>query len=253
MKANSGFGWDPTTGMPTAPDSVWDDLIAVYPQAKEFKSRPLFMYHELDIIMSRTAATGAFAVYDEHIISLARPAPSSLSGLSNDSGDEGSTDDRSAAEREACNVEQQYRSQNISGLNRNIDNDSGGSETTDRSRSSRRQSTDYVSIVGPSPKRLKTTGEKMSDSMRAMADAQKVIAASISTRHIKSRQLTCADEAIKIFKDMFTDEVPVHQRFRFIKLLATQPNAATMFYGMDDESRRYMVEQYLLTDNSDSD
>ncbi|EEY70017.1 uncharacterized protein PITG_06571 [Phytophthora infestans T30-4] len=161
MKANSGFGWDPTTGMPTAPDSVWDDLIAVYPQAKEFKSRPLFMYHELDIIMSRTAATGAFAVYDEHIISLARPAPSSLSGLSNDSGDE-------------------------------------------------------------------------------VLDTSKADSLPARTKQLKS-------------KDMFTDEVPVHQRFRFIKLLATQPNAATMFYGMDDESRRYMVEQYLLTDNSDSD
>ncbi|RAW27384.1 hypothetical protein PC110_g16220 [Phytophthora cactorum] len=52
---------------------------------------------------------------------------------------------------------------------------------------------------------------------------------------------------------MFTDKIPVDQRFRFIKLLATEPNAATMFYGMDNESTEYMVRQYLLADNSDSD
>ncbi|KAG2864389.1 hypothetical protein PC113_g4609 [Phytophthora cactorum] len=52
---------------------------------------------------------------------------------------------------------------------------------------------------------------------------------------------------------MFSDKIPVDQRFRFIKLLATEPNAATMFYGMDDEGRDYMVRQYLLADNSDSD
>ncbi|KAG3107156.1 hypothetical protein PI124_g431 [Phytophthora idaei] len=67
------------------------------------------------------------------------------------------------------------------------------------------------------------------------------------------RQLSCSDEAIKVFKNMFTDKIPVDQRFRFIKLLATEPDAATMFYGMDDESREYIVRRYLLADNSDSD
>ncbi|KAG2784518.1 hypothetical protein PC116_g17028 [Phytophthora cactorum] len=86
-----------------------------------------------------------------------------------------------------------------------------------------------------------------------MAEAQESIAVSILTRHNKGQQLSCSDEAIKVFKNMFTDKIPVDQRFRFIKLLATEPNAATMFYGMDDESREYMVRQYLLADNSDSD
>ncbi|KAG2774537.1 hypothetical protein PC129_g7760 [Phytophthora cactorum] len=86
-----------------------------------------------------------------------------------------------------------------------------------------------------------------------MAEAQESIAVSILTRHNKGRQLSCSDEAIKVFKNMFTDKIPVDQRFRFIKLLATEPNAATMFYGMNDESREYMVRQYLLADNSDSD
>ncbi|KAF1794841.1 hypothetical protein GQ600_5743 [Phytophthora cactorum] len=114
------FGWDPSTDMPTAPDSVLEDVIAAHPQAREFRTRPLFMYSELDTILSQTAATGSFAVYNEEV-------------------------------------------------------------------------------------------------------------------------------------NMFTDKIPVDQRFRFIKLLATEPNAATMFYGMDDESREYMVRQYLLADNSDSD
>ncbi|KAG3234215.1 hypothetical protein PI124_g20728 [Phytophthora idaei] len=73
------------------------------------------------------------------------------------------------------------------------------------------------------------------------------------------RQLSCSDEAIKVFKNMFTDKIPVDQRFRFIKLLATEPNAATMFYGMDDEmsasSQCAVVDssaiedrQYILSD-----
>ncbi|KAG6974411.1 hypothetical protein JG688_00003078 [Phytophthora aleatoria] len=48
------------------------------------------------------------------------------------------------------------------------------------------------------------------------------------------------------------DKVPV-QRYRFIKWLATEPNAATMVFRMDDKSREYEVSQYLLADNSDSD
>ncbi|KAG3150110.1 hypothetical protein PI126_g11685 [Phytophthora idaei] len=80
--------------MPTAPDSVWEDVIAAHPQAREFRTRPLFMYSELDTILSQTAATGSFAVYNEEVVGRSRSAPSSLSEFSDsDDGDE--TEDRS--------------------------------------------------------------------------------------------------------------------------------------------------------------
>ncbi|OWZ11915.1 hypothetical protein PHMEG_00015003 [Phytophthora megakarya] len=41
MKNNSGFGWDPQTDAPIAPESVWEAILAEHPQAREFKARPL--------------------------------------------------------------------------------------------------------------------------------------------------------------------------------------------------------------------
>jgi len=72
MKNNSGFGWDPQTNLPTAPESVWDDIIAEHPQAKEFKTRPLIMYEELDQMFSGTAATGEYASYMASQVSQSR-------------------------------------------------------------------------------------------------------------------------------------------------------------------------------------
>jgi len=72
MKNNSGFGWDPHTNLPTAPESVWDDIIAEHPQAKEFKTRPLIMYEELDQMFSGTAATGEYASYMASQVSQSR-------------------------------------------------------------------------------------------------------------------------------------------------------------------------------------
>ncbi|KAG6943418.1 hypothetical protein JG688_00017613 [Phytophthora aleatoria] len=112
-----GFDWVPAIDMPTDPDSVWGDIIAVRPHAREFRTKPRSI-SELDRILSQTAATGSCVVYSEEV-----------------------------------------------------------------------------------------------------------------ARHSRT--------------------ILVDQRFRFIKLLATEPNAATMFYGIDDERRKYMVSQYVLADNSD--
>ncbi|KAG3027016.1 hypothetical protein PC128_g8444 [Phytophthora cactorum] len=98
----------------------------------------------------------------------------------------------------------------------------------------------------------KDTGKQISESMRVVVEAQESIAATILTRHSSGRQLACSDEAIKMIKNMLADKVPV-QRYRFTKWLATEPNAATMVFRMDDKSREYEVSQYLLADNSDSD
>ncbi|KAE8968516.1 hypothetical protein PR001_g27767 [Phytophthora rubi] len=48
---------------------------------------------------------------------------------------------------------------------------------------------------------------------------------------------------------MFTTKVSVAERVQFIRLLATNPDAATMFY---DESRYFMVEQFLHEANADN-
>ncbi|OWY91478.1 hypothetical protein PHMEG_00039932, partial [Phytophthora megakarya] len=39
--------------------------------------------------------------------------------------------------------------------------------------------------------------------------------------------------------------IEVAARFRFIQLLAANPNAATMYCGMDDECRFYFVQEFL--------
>ncbi|KAG3068349.1 hypothetical protein PI125_g23438 [Phytophthora idaei] len=209
------------------------------------------MYSELDRILSQTAATGSFAVYNEEVVGRSRSAASSLSEFSDsDDGDE--TEDRSSiAEEDAVG----HTGQRRHSLNFTDHEFKAKDASEDRAAIDQRGVVCRQSVVGRGTptKRQKTTGEKISESMRVMAEAQESIAVSILTRHNKGRQLSCSDEAIKVFKNMFTDKIPVDQRFRFIKLLAPEPNAATMFYGMDDESREYMVRQYLLADNSDSD
>jgi hypothetical protein len=99
MKNNSGFGWDPTSDMLTAPEAVWKDIIAIHPHAEEFRTNPLFMFQELDRILSRTSATGSYATYSSSrdAVRVASSAPSSFSELSSDSEDEGAQDTVSAA------------------------------------------------------------------------------------------------------------------------------------------------------------
>jgi hypothetical protein len=76
MKNDSGFGWDPTSDMPTAPEAVWKD-----------------------IIVSSTSATGSYATYSSprDAVRVASSAPLSLSELSSDSEDEGAQDTAPAA------------------------------------------------------------------------------------------------------------------------------------------------------------
>ncbi|OWZ03797.1 hypothetical protein PHMEG_00024410 [Phytophthora megakarya] len=58
-------------------------------------------------------------------------------------------------------------------------------------------------------------------------------------------KLLRSDVAIKEFKDQLASMIEVAARFRFIQLLATNPNAATMYCGMDDECRFYFVQEFL--------
>ncbi|ETK77314.1 hypothetical protein F442_16718 [Phytophthora nicotianae P10297] len=73
-----------------------------------------------------------------------------------------------------------------------------------------------------------------------MAEGQELIAVSLLSRHSRGRPLSRSGEAIKIF----TDKVPVDQRFMFIRLLMTDPSAAIMFYELDDASREYIATQF---------
>ncbi|DBA02856.1 TPA: hypothetical protein N0F65_006646, partial [Lagenidium giganteum] len=61
IKDNSGFGWCPYTGRPTAPPSVWKEYITAHPRANEFQSKGLALFEELDAIFSGSIATGHYA------------------------------------------------------------------------------------------------------------------------------------------------------------------------------------------------
>ena len=47
LKNNSGFGWNDDIGVPTAPDNVWEEVIAGNKLCAKFCTTPLFMYDEL--------------------------------------------------------------------------------------------------------------------------------------------------------------------------------------------------------------
>ncbi|KAG3011353.1 hypothetical protein PC128_g17337 [Phytophthora cactorum] len=61
MHNNSGFGWDPQTSLPTALEYEWDAVIVEHPPAREFRSRALIIFGEIDQIFSGTAVTGQYA------------------------------------------------------------------------------------------------------------------------------------------------------------------------------------------------
>lgn len=62
IKNNSGFGWDPVTNLPTAPDEVWEEYIKAHPRAKEFRTKSFPWYDNLDAIFSGNVATGAYVI-----------------------------------------------------------------------------------------------------------------------------------------------------------------------------------------------
>jgi len=59
---NSGFGWDPVTKIPTAPDDVWVRYLSAHPKAREYRNTTLPLYEELEEIFAGRSATGVFAV-----------------------------------------------------------------------------------------------------------------------------------------------------------------------------------------------
>ncbi|KAK1931158.1 hypothetical protein P3T76_013347 [Phytophthora citrophthora] len=170
------------------------------------------MYAELDRISSGFTATGSFTVHTDNGDEV-RMAPSSLSELSSDSDASNDEDDAGESKTETDNGEEPAPSRRL-----------------------RRQRREVNPRALTLAKRRQTTGEKMSDAMTTMANVQHSIATVILECHNRGRQLTCSDEAIQIFKEMFTDKVPVEQRFKFVELLASEPEAATMFSNMDDEA-----------------
>lgn len=58
---NSGFGIDSETHVPTAAKSVWDTVNVTHPTAGQFKSKPLKLFEESDMIFSSGVATGKYA------------------------------------------------------------------------------------------------------------------------------------------------------------------------------------------------
>ena len=57
-----GFGVDPDTGLPTASDKCWEELIKAHPKAGRFKTKPFPLYKHLQTLFAGKTATGQFAI-----------------------------------------------------------------------------------------------------------------------------------------------------------------------------------------------
>ncbi|KAL4085623.1 hypothetical protein PRIC1_014959 [Phytophthora ramorum] len=86
-----------------------------------------------------------------------------------------------------------------------------------------------------------TTDWKIADALQQLAGAYKILVDSSIVRLNESR----SDLAIRFFVDGFKDTTCVADRVQFIRQLATDQTTATMFSGMDDESRRFLVNEFL--------
>eukprot|EP01039_Chlorochromonas_danica_P000080 gene81-87_t len=52
LRENSGFVWDEALQLPTAPDQVWSEFLAVNKNARQFRHKTLEFYQELDEIFA---------------------------------------------------------------------------------------------------------------------------------------------------------------------------------------------------------
>jgi hypothetical protein len=57
----SGFGWNDTLKIPTAPNQVWEDYIKVHKDAAEFRFKTLPYYDELDAIFTGKVTSGMWS------------------------------------------------------------------------------------------------------------------------------------------------------------------------------------------------
>ncbi|KAL3673944.1 hypothetical protein V7S43_001631 [Phytophthora oleae] len=87
----------------------------------------------------------------------------------------------------------------------------------------------------------------MTQAILALADAHKTLAVTSAARQESDCmcKLSCSDVAIKAFKEQLANTIEMDERYRFIQLLAMNQSAATMYCGMDDECRRYFVQEFL--------
>ena len=61
LRDNSGFSWDDTLKMPTAPADVWKAYIEANKKAAQFRHKSLQFYDELEELFGGKVATGKFA------------------------------------------------------------------------------------------------------------------------------------------------------------------------------------------------
>ncbi|EDQ99948.1 uncharacterized protein LACBIDRAFT_314995 [Laccaria bicolor S238N-H82] len=62
----SGFGWDDTAQIVTAPDSVWEDLLKTCPKLKKWRKTPFPLYDTVHSLIYGTFATGNGAFHAGH-------------------------------------------------------------------------------------------------------------------------------------------------------------------------------------------
>lgn len=105
--------------------------------------------------------------------------------------------------------------------------------------------------VGPvatnedTPTRRRSTGDLIGSALTRIAKAHEDLAESSLARQERAQvhQLTRADTATKKFMSQFGSALDTEDRVHFCRVLATREEVATVFCGLDDEGRAFLVRE----------
>lgn len=67
LRAQSGFGWNETQKIVVGDEGAWQEIIAVNPKVKKFKTKPFDLFVEMDEICSGHFATGSEAITGDEL------------------------------------------------------------------------------------------------------------------------------------------------------------------------------------------
>ncbi|KAG3098959.1 hypothetical protein PI124_g9114 [Phytophthora idaei] len=235
MHNNSGFGWDPQTSLPTAPEYEWDAVIVEHPPAREFRSRALIIFGEIDQIFSGTDVTGQYA--------------SHMRFSHNEDGNNDDEDNVSRSGNER-NTEEAENDSESGGASEQSSNEATHTSiprvrVLPRSLQGSRQREGNSSDGTPKCQRIR--GEKMIEVILKLAGAHKTLNDASMASQDKATVIkpSKSNAAIKLIQDELAETIGISDRFRVVQLFANDQNAATIYCGMDDECRLYFVQAFL--------
>lgn len=213
LKENSGFGFDPLTQIPTAPDSVWTSYIAAHPGAAEFRFKTLMYYSDYEEIFSKQIATGEYAMGSATSRAVLSTNNDNIAATIEDRRDDevGNSSTSAAATISTTSIS------TASGLN---------NPHHHRSSNNNRDGSGGVLI----PRK------------RARANDEVV---KLLDRLVTHTQVDPVQDAIKLFtSDYAATLVPAHT-LRIKRGFSLEPNTATMFLNLSDEERALYIADEL--------